>query len=313
VKLIAYLLMALATMAGSISAATAYLVPIEKGRLPAEMLEGIRLAAPAGAYDPSENEELKENIEALLEQSAEAEADAQPEPLITPQRITVETEPLPEVDTAQTGRAMVRDRDQTAAIAPAGTTLNDDWLTILRDADVEYVKSASFEPRIWFTMWPSWVFLGSVVVLVGSAMMVRAASKSAGKTAPEAGAAMAGGPGDVPSEPAAIARTIQQQVESVVEDVKRLPTEKAQLALIVERLGEVQRTLVPAFAASRPKIIARFGMGGYAQVMDVFAASERRINRAWSAAADGAEDEALNSLHDADRVLPQLVERLEQL
>ncbi|GAB4515389.1 MAG: hypothetical protein Tsb0013_19940 [Phycisphaerales bacterium] len=311
-KLIAYILMAFATMAGSIAAATAYLVPIQSGAVDDATLTRITLAAPAGAFDPTTEQGaalLAHLNEIRAEQRAAREAE-RPEPLIEPTTITVDTPPLPEVDAAPTGSQIVSARGRLAPIARAGDDLTPELLEILRANGVENVKSKAFKPGVWLTTWPSWVFIGSMLVLFGSAMMVRAASRAAGRAAMAASELEATSPDALPSDAGALARMIQMQVEGVVAEVDTLPSEREQLALIVDRLGEVQKTLIPAFAAARPAIIAKMGMGGYAQVMDAFAASERRINRAWSAAADGHEEEALTSLRAADEVLPSLVERL---
>jgi hypothetical protein len=64
------------------------------------------------------------------------------------------------------------------------------------------------------------------------------------------------------------------------------------------------------FADAREAMIHGIGLQEYANVMDNFARSERHINRAWSASADGYVDETWNSLQraeafmrDADRIL----------
>ena len=52
------------------------------------------------------------------------------------------------------------------------------------------------------------------------------------------------------------------------------------------------------------------GLGGYAELMDGFAAMERQLNRAWSAAADRHLPEALLCLRAAQ---PMVVETLRKL
>ncbi|MEC9372592.1 MAG: hypothetical protein VYC34_02065, partial [Planctomycetota bacterium] len=49
---------------------------------------------------------------------------------------------------------------------------------------------------------------------------------------------------------------------------------------------ELQRGPVVSFIEARPALVGRFGLGGYAELMDRFAAMERQLNRSWSAAAD---------------------------
>ncbi|MEM8835125.1 MAG: hypothetical protein AAGD00_04820 [Planctomycetota bacterium] len=308
-KLVAYLLMALATMAGSIAAATTYLVPLGDGSDDSALIDrGIELAAPAGAYDPNtpEGKALAEEIEAARA-LAEAAKDDEPEPLIVVEDVEVDLPPLPAVETAPTGTATVAERTAVSPIAVKGDTLNAEMIALLRAHDVRFIKSASFDPAVWFRTWPSWVFLLSVATLFVSAMMVRAASKGAGQTSPRAAGQDVA---DAPETPVAIADAIRETVGATVRDVRTKGSERERLDLIIDNLGEVQRTLVPAFASARPQIIQSMGMGGYAQVMDAFADCERQINRAWSAAADGVEFEAVESLERADAMLPALIERL---
>ena len=59
------------------------------------------------------------------------------------------------------------------------------------------------------------------------------------------------------------------------------------------------------FVDARETMIPRIGLQSYADVMSAFAGSERLINRAWSASADGYADEALDFL---DKTEEQFVE-----
>ena len=43
-------------------------------------------------------------------------------------------------------------------------------------------------------------------------------------------------------------------------------------------------------------LINRFGLGGFAEFMGLYSVLERRVNRAWSAAADGVHEEAVDCL-----------------
>jgi hypothetical protein len=62
--------------------------------------------------------------------------------------------------------------------------------------------------------------------------------------------------------------------------------------------------------AARAELTSRLGLGGYARLMDAFAAAERAINRAWSAAADEVEAEAITSLDLASELLAEARERV---
>jgi hypothetical protein len=55
------------------------------------------------------------------------------------------------------------------------------------------------------------------------------------------------------------------------------------------------------FADARESMIHGIGLQGYANVMDHFARSERAINRAWSASADGYVDEVWTYLEMAEK------------
>lgn len=59
------------------------------------------------------------------------------------------------------------------------------------------------------------------------------------------------------------------------------------------------------FVAARKSMIPLMGLRPYAEVMSAFAAGERNLNRAWSASADGYEDEVWASL---DRALARMNE-----
>ena len=50
------------------------------------------------------------------------------------------------------------------------------------------------------------------------------------------------------------------------------------------------------FVEARSPLIAQLGLAGFAEVMDRWAAAERQINRAWSAAADGVYEEVVDCL-----------------
>lgn len=57
------------------------------------------------------------------------------------------------------------------------------------------------------------------------------------------------------------------------------------------------------FADGRDSITAEHGLPVFAEVMSQFAAGERAVNRAWSAAADGYVDEAETCIERAEQML----------
>lgn len=95
---------------------------------------------------------------------------------------------------------------------------------------------------------------------------------------------------------------IIETIEGLRRDLPHMTTEHDGEAAIIERLGEVQATHVPNLADGRPLLISRLGLSGFAEIMDRFAAVERQFNRAWSAAADGVYDEALDSIERASAI-----------
>lgn len=67
------------------------------------------------------------------------------------------------------------------------------------------------------------------------------------------------------------------------------------------------------FADARNALVQRFGLQGFAEVMTDFASSERFVNRAWSASADGYMEEAANSLERAAVHLEMARQRMSEL
>jgi hypothetical protein len=179
-----------------------------------------------------------------------------------------------------------------------GQKLTAAVLATLRAENVSYVLVHEFS----FTRWPGrWVFLGAAAGLLLSASLLRSASRRHVRTA---------GATEGAELPDQALRAIQQTVDAVRRDVLTLPDDQGPLLLMLERLGQLQRTHMPAFVESRPLLIARLGLGGYAELMDRYAAAERQINRAWSAAADGVLDEAVSCLDEAAVLLQEAAVRL---
>lgn len=184
-------------------------------------------------------------------------------------------------------------------IARSGATVDAAMLASLRSAGVGRIKVKEFALGRW-SEW--WMFLLGCAGLIGGAMLVR--GKRAG---PSAGPATAAAPGSTGA--AQTVEQIRQRVASLRQALASLP-EDAAAARVLEDLGAVQRDLVPAFIAARPEIVARRGLAGFAQVMDAFAAAERQINRAWSAAADDVMEESIVCIGRAAELLEETQRRL---
>lgn len=179
-------------------------------------------------------------------------------------------------------------------VAAADAQLNPETLAALRAAGVErvIVKHPSGAYSLMIANWSGkWLFLISAIGLIAGAMILRAGARMAVAASEESGAV------------AATAEEIAGRIRAAIADLRAaLPAIEgahARETAIVAALGEVQADLVPAFVETRPILIGKRGMGGFAAVMDKFAGMERLINRAWSAAADGALHESVASLDAA--------------
>lgn len=306
-KLVAYLTMALALALGTISAATAYFVPIS---IDAERLDELELSAPAGVYDPNQlSEQELETLETRIENIRDAQAQRREDeagdrtPLVVREPIEVELSEVPEVETTLTATTQVQDAEALKPIARPGDLLDEAMVTLLRERGVGLVKVSSFNPSIWFGMWQSWLFLAAIGMLTGSALVIRRAdAKQHAQEEAQSGQTL--------TDPVTIVQGMETIVRELAAELPRMDDAHARNHAIVERLGKIQRDDVPAFAEARPLLITRYGLGGFAEIMDVFAAAERQINRAWSAAADGVEAEALDALDRARAILPALEERV---
>lgn len=206
-------------------------------------------------------------------------------------------ETVPLESKAAVGPLITRDGASVPAF-PAGTPLTADTLRAMRDAGVTRVKVLDFNWNRWTHRWQ---FVGAMLGLLAGAFL----TKLANKRAVEAAAAETR-EDETPEYALTAAR---DETASLAGDLPGLADDDARLRAIVERLGELQQTHLVAYPAARDRLIARHGLGGYAQRMDAFASADRSVNRAWSAAADGHLTEAMDSLDNAREVLDDAVDR----
>lgn len=175
------------------------------------------------------------------------------------------------------------------------TTLTPELLATLRDAGVKRVRVKEFAFARWSGKW--W-FLLAVAGLLAGAALVRMDAKQRLATSTD-------GADDDASSPEATLATIIETIEGLRRDLPHMTTSHDREAAIIERLGEVQAVHVPAFVDAREQMVGKHGMSGYATIMDRFAAMERQINRAWSAAADAVDEEALDCIERASSLAEQ--------
>lgn len=191
-------------------------------------------------------------------------------------------------------------------IADAGSPLDPDRLAFIRKAGIRRVNvrhpGSAFD--VMLANWSGkWMFLVSVVGLAAGAILLRADAKRQ-----VAQAHLSETPIALPEE---VVAQMRQEVADLRASLERMAGDDERMDAIVRILGEVQAELVPAFVETRPVLIARGGVGGFARIMDLFACAERKINRSWSAAADGAAAESLASLEGAASALDQLAKALQ--
>jgi hypothetical protein len=159
---------------------------------------------------------------------------------------------------------------------------------------VERVHLAEFS----FSRWShKWWFIGSVALLALCGLGQRVLSNG--------GTLKKGAADPVDSLAAALA-----EVKSVRDEVLLMHSDKARMTTIVERIGELQQTHLANFPEAREVIVARGGLAKYANIMDAFAGAERKINRAWSAAADGDLGESFENLELAVPLLEETAKRM---
>ena len=304
-KLIGYLIIVAALVAGTISTGSAYLVSLA---LDDETLNNLTLSAPAGIIPPpvglsdeqlQDRDALKDQVDQVQELLSELDQ-ANTNTLRIPPREPLEPETPIVVDKQDTGQKTLTARETRDPIARSGDVLIPELALLLRDNNVTHVRVKSFS----FLRWPqNWLFVLAVIGLLGGSALVRAATKAAtNNTQPTSTAAARSGED--------IIADVSQRLRDLQASLDTQDNQSNRLHAIIEHIGEIQGVDVPAFAADRPALVARLGLGRYAELMDHFAAMERQLNRAWSAAADSYEQESRSALEAAQPHLAATIERL---
>ncbi len=184
-------------------------------------------------------------------------------------------------------------------VAVKGARLTPALLAELRAAGVQRVRVKEFA----FARWSgAWLFVAGCLGLATGAVLARVGTRRA----------LAGGHGqpETARNPEAVLAAIRRAVDDLRAELPTFHDRAARCHRALDVLGGVQDNLVPDFVALRPELVGRFGLGGYARLMDRFAAGERQVNRAWSAAADGIDDEVTVCLERAGRLLGEAAECL---
>ncbi len=179
--------------------------------------------------------------------------------------------------------------------------LTPENIALLRDEGVAFARVKEFS----LDRWPgSLVFLVSVIVMAGSALSMRRMSRSAMGVS---------GSGRPESSPAECLNSACQAVNELSDKVGAADDEPTRLRLIVVELASVGQNQMTAFVEARSQLTGELGLGKTAEIMDRFAAAERQVNRAWSAAADAHMEEAAGCLDTAKQLLADTRELLGRL
>jgi hypothetical protein len=192
------------------------------------------------------------------------------------------------------------------AVAP-GTArqpvrLTPDILDRLAALDVERVRVKEFSVGRWSE---AWIFGVAMLGLVAGGLLIRRETR-------RQIVAHAADPRSRRASPHALLDDARQDIERLLAEIRTLPQDQ-QDAEIRLRIDAINSTRLAPFAAARTELIGRYGVAGHARLMDAFAAAERQLNRAWSAAADQVVPEAIASLEDARASLDATRARLAEL
>ena len=242
-KLLAYLIITVSLIVGSITAVTAYVPRVD-------------------ALEPSQGT-------LSLNADAGRNPDAPEEPLLSP--------------------------SQEAPIL-----ITDEVAAQLAEAGVERVRVKEFSFGRWEHKW--W-FLASMVGLLLGAFIIRQEERKHVAT-------LLHGTVDATETPEYALEATHEAVEALLADLRPIADEAAQVREITHRIETLQETHLAAFVAARPTLVGRYGIAGYARIMDAFARAERQLNRAWSAAADEVLPEAHACLHNGLAALEETRHRL---
>jgi len=178
-------------------------------------------------------------------------------------------------------------------IARKDQQISAELLSELRSAGVRNVRVKQFGIGRWRG---KWFFLLSLVGLAVGGTLVRFSNMSGRPRQGEKTSA---------DSPEHLLQKIQSTVEHLRSTVADMSQPGAGMEQIRHEITQLQQTHMAAFVEARPVLVARLGLAGYARLMDSYAAAERQINRAWSAAADNAHEEAAACLDEASALLQE--------
>ncbi|MFT7580147.1 MAG: hypothetical protein ACI9MR_001814 [Myxococcota bacterium] len=139
---------------------------------------------------------------------------------------------------------------------------------------------------------PGTIFFVGLVLIIAGVVVARRANKAAvmadpksvgGKKPVDFGELLA----TVQSNVAALATTMEETAEPDSNDQ----------TMVMESVEAFVRDDVERLIESRSRLIARYGMGAFAEIFGPFSSGERYLNRAWSTVVDKHWTEATSSMH----------------
>ena len=155
----------------------------------------------------------------------------------------------------------------------------------LAEAGVRRVRVKEFS----FGRWDhKWLFLLALGALLAGGLIIR-------REDAQQVAALLNREADAQETPAYALESARRDVDQLIGELVGQRREE-QMAHITARLDKIQQTYLAAFVDARPELVGRYGIAGFARIMDSFAAAERTLNRAWSAAADGVLPASIEAL-----------------
>ena len=204
-------------------------------------------------------------------------------------------------ETDAAGRFVLDADGERIPLAATGSELTPQLQARLRAAGVQRVRVREFSIRRWQH---AWLFgLAVIGLIAGSALVKRDTARLLRRRPAERGTVAQETPQAVVTRIVATARDLRRELPA-------MPDDAARTQAILERVAHVQTELSLQVVEGRNVLVAALGLARFAELMDAFSRLERALNRAWSAAADGALDEALRCIDDAAAHAPEVERRL---
>ena len=109
--------------------------------------------------------------------------------------------------------------------------------------------------------------------------------------------------------------TVDSSLEKIAANINKLNAEKHSINTydMRYRIDELFIDDIDNFVDARESIAHRYGLATYGEVMSMFAAGERYLNRVWSASADGYIDEVNTYLEKAREQFSESLNKIRQL